>query len=322
MFAKIFRIKNKHSIATKLMQQHQTFIRYTNFLIVVVFLVILAGSIVRNTQSGMGCPDWPTCFGKWIPPTNASELPVDFEKYLKQQDIDHSFNVFHTWVEYVNRLLGALLGIFILFHVFFSYKIFRKTQSIIVLLSFSLLILVGFQGWLGKKVVDANLAVVKITLHLLVALLIAAIPVLINQLVIAKEKVENSSLKLMANFALAILTIQIIFGTRVREEIDVISKSLNYSNRELWIERLDVWFLVHRSFSLIVAILIVLIFKKCYANILLKKPAIILMLLLLTMIFLGTCMSLFQIPVITQPLHLIISSIFILYLFHFRLLFK
>ena len=63
---------------------------------VLTFLVIIAGGIVRTTQSGMGCPDWPKCFGLWIPPTNASQLPPDFEKFLKAQDIDHSFNVYHT----------------------------------------------------------------------------------------------------------------------------------------------------------------------------------------------------------------------------------
>src|SRR5580658_6233328 len=79
---------------------------------ILTFLVIIAGGIVRTTQSGMGCPDWPTCFGRWIPPTNASQLPPDFEKYLHKQDIDHTFNVFHTWTEYINRLVGASLCLF------------------------------------------------------------------------------------------------------------------------------------------------------------------------------------------------------------------
>ena len=92
---------------------NKSYIKYSWFLMGAVFLVILAGGIVRMTQSGMGCPDWPTCFGMWIPPTDASQLPVDFEKYLSKQDIDHSFNVYHTWIEYINRLLGAILGLFI-----------------------------------------------------------------------------------------------------------------------------------------------------------------------------------------------------------------
>ena len=153
---------------------NKAYLRYTWFVLIMVFLVILAGGVVRMTQSGMGCPDWPKCFGRWIPPVNASQLPPDFEKYLRQQDIDHSFNVYHTWIEYINRLLGALLGVFIFIHFIWSFIRFRKINKPVVILSFLLLLTVGFQGWLGKKVVDDNLAVVKVTIHMLVALVIAA----------------------------------------------------------------------------------------------------------------------------------------------------
>src|SRR5688572_21223908 len=175
----------------------RSYTRYTWFVFGMVMLVILAGGVVRMTQSGMGCPDWPTCFGRWIPPVNESQLPPDFEKYLDKQQIDHSFNVYHTWIEYINRLLGALLGVFIFIHTIWSFRRFQKTRPVIFYLSLLLLLAVAFQGWLGKKVVEANLEAAKVTIHMFVALVIAAIPLLIIYKIRKFEKVDNRILKWM-----------------------------------------------------------------------------------------------------------------------------
>ena len=284
-----------------------------------VLLVIAAGGVVRMTQSGMGCPDWPKCFGRWVPPTSAEQLPPDFEKYLRTQDIDHSFNAYHTWIEYINRLLGALLGVFIFIHFIWSFRKFRKSNRKIVLFSFFLLIAVGFQGWLGKKVVDHNLEVVKVTIHMLVALVIAAIPLLIIYKLKTNEKIADKFLKIMSAAVLILLLVQIVLGTQVREQIDEISKTLLYKQRELWIERLDDLFIVHRSFSWVIAAGCILLFFKARSFVSLRANAIIILSVVILTILLGITMAWYNIPAIAQPLHLLFGSILTLSVFTLRL---
>ena len=285
----------------------KSYLRYSWFLFGMVFLVIIAGGVVRMTQSGMGCPDWPRCFGMWIPPTDASQLPADFEKYLSKQDIDHTFNVFHTWIEYINRLLGALLGVFIFIYLIWSVRKFWKTDKRFVVISILLFIAVGIQGWLGKLVVEGNLAVFKITIHMLGALIIAALP-LVN--IIRLKNIRFSvdrKFKILLNLFIVAVLVQIVFGTQVREEIDIISKSLNYENRELWISRLGDVFYLHRSFSWLIVLLsgYLLYASKSISSILKYTKAIGIN--VLCIIALGIIMSYANMPAVAQPLHLVFA---------------
>lgn len=352
-------------------QANKSYIKYSWFLLGAVFLVILAGGVVRMTQSGMGCPDWPKCFGLWIPPTDASQLPTDFERYLDKQDIDHTFNVYHTWIEYINRLLGALLGLFIIYYVALtSYKfsvdkkqiiknitfvfaciplvilvyiLFKKwvfgalvlllgalinyvyksfklsTKKGLLFVAYLLLIAVAIQGYLGKVVVDENLSVVKITIHMIGALVIAALP-LINIVRINGRDIKVSPfIKHIVSGMVVILLLQIILGTQVREEIDTISKALSYENRELWIGRLSSIFLIHRSFSWLILIGSLFMMYRSSDFLTYKRSAMVTVFLVLSIIVLGIVMTYLDMPAIAQPLHLLLACALLMQLFYVRL---
>lgn len=299
--------------------QHSNFKRYTWFVFVFVFLVILAGGIVRMTQSGMGCPDWPKCFGMWIPPTSVEQLPADFEKYLDKQDIDHTFNVYHTWIEYINRLLGALLGVFIFILFIWSIKRFRKTNKYIIFLSGFLVLLTGFQGFMGKLVVDGNLSVIKITAHMLIAIIIAAVPIIILSILGNNKVMVPKILKQLSVVLLTIVLVQTVIGTQVREEVDIVSKALNYKQRGLWIEGLGNIFYIHRTFSWIILFLSgYLWYKSKDFKELRISTNIILTCVFISMIA-GVSMNYLDMPAIAQPIHLVVGCLLSISVFYYRL---
>ena len=86
--------------------------------VAMTLLLVTIGVIVRATGSGMGCPDWPRCFGSWIPPASAAELPPQFDRSL--------FNPTLMWTEYLNRLLGVTVGFLILATVVSGWRHHRR----------------------------------------------------------------------------------------------------------------------------------------------------------------------------------------------------
>ena len=138
-----------------------------------VYFLILVGGIVRASGAGMGCPDWPTCFGRLIPPTEESQLPADYHERYALGYKNTQFNPVKTWTEYLNRLAGVTIGLLIILTAWRS-RIYLKADNRF-LLSLTAFFLVGFQGWLGSTVVASNLTPLIITFHMLLALIIVAL---------------------------------------------------------------------------------------------------------------------------------------------------
>ena len=329
--------------------------RKTIISIVIVYLVILAGGIVRMTGSGMGCPDWPKCFGFLIPPTERSQLEwKSNSEYNKNQIViidetlfyandkfksknkfemsnwseytkhDYSkFNVYHTWIEYINRLIGAIAGLSVLILFVNSLKFF-KTKKIITGLSFLALIAIIFQAWLGKMVVDSNLMANTITIHMLMAIILLFI--LFSILAISnpsKKRVKISrNISILVLISIVLLLIQIITGTEVRKFIDIKMELLNYTEKERWIENISSSFSFHRSFSWAIIIVNSLIYFYARKSGLKLKIIHIVNSLIFFQISSGIIMYYFHFPFSSQPIHLLISTMIISIQFYFLLLYK
>ena len=188
-----------------------SFKSFSKLTIVSIFLIIVAGSLVRMTGSGMGCPDWPKCYGYLIPPTSVDQIEwgkgkTFFEGQMiiynkKLLSANHNFissevfnkdnwtlytkhdyaifNTFHTWMEYINRLIGVISGLltFIMFTMSFRYW---NTKRKIVFLSGITVFLMGFQAWLGATVVFYVFQTNKNNINNLIGLFIFSIIVYIK----------------------------------------------------------------------------------------------------------------------------------------------
>ena len=284
----------------------------------------------------MGCPDWPKCFGRWTPPTSAEQLPENYKevnsafrerknqkfiKYLRafglqttaekmQHDksilAEDDFNVVKAWIEYVNRLVGVAIGLFIIALFWKSIRL-RKFYPSIFIFSLAVLIAVMVQGWFGSIVVSTNLTTWTVTVHMLLALLIVAL--LVYLLRLSEDGRDYSAPAGMKGVLLACivtLLIQIFLGTQVRESIDRLA-TLSVM-REGWISQLGISFLIHRSFSLFVLLLhFILVIKlvKTGEN---NPLSLALIVLLLGTAATGVGMALWAVPALLQPIHLVLAT--------------
>jgi heme a synthase len=293
------------------------FKRLTLTTVVTVYLLIVAGGIVRSTGAGMGCPDWPKCFGSWIPPTEVSQLPLNYKEiYGAKLKGEVEFNAVKTWIEYVNRLLGAFTGILIFATLLASIKYLGSGRARLFYASLAAFILVGFQGWLGSKVVSTELHPVMITLHMLLAIVIVFILLYVlansyaRRLTVQRVK-DTPKIKKMIVLVIALSMVQVIMGTQVRESVDIVIAQLGYAARSQWVDQLGLSFYVHRSFSILVLLangLTLYWINKSYgSSSVLSQLAKYMLGVVGLEILTGVVMAYFSIPAFAQPLHLTLA---------------
>ncbi|MFD0796997.1 heme A synthase [Maribacter chungangensis] len=310
--------------------------------LILVYLVIVAGAVVRMTGSGMGCPDWPKCFGYYIPPTEASELEwkpnktynkgqviilneslqvakedittgTDFDSANWEAYTKHDyaiFNPWHTWIEFINRLFGAVAGLATLLLAFASLKYWKK-QKAVTLLSWMVVFGMGFQAWLGATVVYSLLLPFKITLHMLMALVIVAFLLYIIFIVNKENKriTYDRTTFVIAVVALGLTLIQVVLGTQVREFIDHQIDLLGAGAKHLWLQDPTLVFYVHRSLSIAIILVNVLLAYRIFKFDLGHLKIYWVLFILVLEIFTGVAMNYIAFPFGSQPLHLVLAAI-------------
>lgn len=269
----------------------KAFVRFNWITLVLIYLVVIAGSFVRITGSGMGCPDWPTCFDQWVPPTTDEQLPENYKDVYSEQRakkiekfagflrsigmeetavrlendpqlrIEQDFNSRKTWTEYINRLFGFLAGNAML--ISFIWLILKYRRRKWVVLTAVNLVLMAVQAWFGSIVVASNLVPWTITVHMLLALVIIALQLYFIRCISPSQQrniFQKPWMRYTLWFCFLVTIYQMFLGTQVRESIDELTKM--GLGRESWTEQLGLPFYIHRSFSWLVLVLLSLIAWK------------------------------------------------------------
>jgi protoheme IX farnesyltransferase len=124
--------------------------------VVTTLVLVTVGVIVRATDSGLGCPDWPFCYGQILP-------PLDDPK---------------AWIEWIHRGIAAIIGFQILGLAVLALRDHRD-RRVLVGASFGAVVLVGFQAWLGRETVRLGNSGESVTAHLAAAMVLVGVLVFI-----------------------------------------------------------------------------------------------------------------------------------------------
>ncbi len=236
------------------------------------------------------------------------------------QYIETDFNVTKTWIEYVNRLLGALIGVLIFVTVALALPYWRRDKTVFWL-AFASFVLTGFQGWLGSLVVSTNLLPEMVTVHMALALVIVALLIYAvdrsqresyQEELLGHESAPAASSVVPWLWVAGLLTfVQIIVGTQVREQIDIVAADANYSNRNLWVEGLGVVFKFHRTFSALILLLNLYVAYQLYnvGQMWLRRLAAGILVVLAMEIGAGVVLAYAALPAAIQPVHLTLATV-------------
>ena len=242
-----------------------------------VVLLIFVGAIVRVSGAGMGCPDWPRCWGCLIPPTSVEKVDftkLDLEKFrrkaeragrdpetITEETLRDEFNPVHTWTEYVNRLCSLPVGLFTLATFIVSFGQIGKGRARVCVAATTSLVVVLANAWMGARIVYSGLKPGIITLHMALALLLVCLLVYTAwrgcDAPWRRQFVKTAAgLRWLAVILLMVTLAEGVLGSQVRELTDEMARRHGGEARSEWTAELEGsgLYLVHRSFSWVIVI--------------------------------------------------------------------
>ncbi len=270
------------------------------------FLVVIAGGIVRVLGAGMGCPDWPTCYGQLIPPTSESQLPLDYrERFAVQGRLAEPFDAFKTWAEYLNRLISVIAGIVVLILLGYSWMFFRSYRRVL-LYATAIPVALVLEALLGWRVVATFLAEQTITFHMIFTLVLTVLAFMVAaQTYPVRARPLSGEWRAYWRLGWAawgLLLVQIIMGANLRGLIRLMGPEATLETG---------LFYVHRSFSWIVLGLWAYFYWRVYMEPvrlpLARQWATLTTLMLLGQILAGAVMSYFSFTGFWKVLHLLLG---------------
>ena len=157
------------------------------------YVQIVLGGLVRVSGSGLGCPDWPTCYGRPYPPADL-----------------------HAVIEYSHRTVGAFTGLLIIATLLAAFWIYRGRRSPVTWMAVATLAAVVAEGLLGWRVVASLLNPSLVQIHLAIGLLVLGL--LLSQALLAVPPVAPrpaASLGLLGGAATALTFLMLLTGSSV-----------------------------------------------------------------------------------------------------------
>ena len=267
------------------------------------YLLIFVGGLVRVSGSGLGCPDWPKCFGRWVPPTSIEQIPAHIDPT--------AFNIVLAWIEYGNRMLGVIVGISILLMTIIAVIYFKKNSKILLSSLLSLFLVIA-NGGLGAIVVSSVLNPFIVSLHMILALFLVSV---LSYVTIESYKLINTqkftgillskkiSISLIALWIF--IVIEILLGTGIRTNIELIAIDNPLLSKGELLDSLNSYKYLHSilGFSLLfLSFYLCYLFKDDFLG-LSKQLVLFIFVMIIFQIFLGELMIFFELPQLTRLFH-------------------